>query len=199
VLFDDGDTPKLFTVHEHVLRMRSKYLQRKIAQIKDKMVTLDGIDPKIIGLYIHIVYTNRVPSKPEAYLTQSNAEYETLCKLYILTHKFQDLAAQNLVLDALHARYQESATVFGSAKPTAKIMEYSLPSRKHVEILYEGTEKPCGARRLLVDMYASKAVAVWMRNHEKPFPAEFMRELALTLFDVNRVAISKVSSGNLPT
>jgi hypothetical protein len=66
-------------------------------------------------------------------------------------------------------------------------MEYSLPSRKHVEILYDGTERPCGARRLLVDMYASKAVAAWMRNHEKPFPAEVMSELALTLFDVNRV------------
>jgi hypothetical protein len=151
------------------------------------MVTLDGTDPKIFGLYIQIVYTNRVPSKPEVYIAQSIAEYETLCKLYVLMHKFQDLAAQNLVLDALHARYQESATLFGTAKPTPKIMEYSLPSRKHIEILYEGTERPCGARRLLVDMYASKAVAPWMRNHEKPLPAEFLRELALMLFDVNRM------------
>jgi hypothetical protein len=57
--------------------------------------------------------------------------------------------------------------------------EGNLPSIEHVAIVYDRTPGPCGARRMLVDLYTQKASGQEMIGHT--FPVAFMIELATSM------------------
>jgi hypothetical protein len=57
--------------------------------------------------------------------------------------------------------------------------EGDLPSNKHVTMVYSGTSGPCGARRMLVDLYMQRGSGQEMVGHS--FLEMFMVELATSM------------------
>ena len=139
-------------VHENILRARSVYWEAIFSKYSQKFYTLDDVDAKTFGLYDQLFYTGRIPSKPAFGGFHDDTEYGHLCKLYLFTYKYKDLEAQNIVVDALCAKSQES-DLFGKAA-RQEVRDASLPSRQCVELIYKSTGQRLGARRLLIDLYA---------------------------------------------
>lgn len=66
------------------------------------------------------------------------------------------------------------AAIFAKAKEDG-----DLPSAEHVSKIYEVTNGPCGARRLMVDLYVLRATEEDVAG--KKFPGEFMGEVVVGL------------------
>jgi hypothetical protein len=136
-------------------------------------------NPIVFSLYVQLIYTGHIPSKVAVTLPDVDTEYEYLCELYALAYKLKDVAAQNHAIEALHAKSNEIIT----DDVHKVIRDATLPSRGEVDLVYVRTLGPCGARRLLVDLYTSRAKSYHMRKQEDPWPADFMNDLALSLME----------------
>jgi hypothetical protein len=112
----------------------------------------------VTDLYVQFLYTGHLPI-----CSHTTDEYAALCKLYTLATKLRDTVTKNAALN----------TIYTVAK------EGDLPSREHVAIVYGGTPGPCGARRMLVDLYTQEATGREMMGHD--FPVAFMVELATSM------------------
>jgi len=119
---------------------------------------------------VQLLYTGHIPSE-----AAPSEEHSLLCKLYVFAHSIFDINVQNAALDAVHAM----ATALFSSPET------QLPHSEHVKIIYKGTTGPCGARRLMVDLYTGRANED-LFNNANDFPAEFMSELAVSLLGVRK-------------
>jgi hypothetical protein len=75
-----------------------------------------------------------------------------------------DTVTRTIALEAIHAKAKEYQ---------------SMPTNEHVWMLYKGTNGPCGARKLMVDLYTHKATAELVMG--KSFPQEFFRDITVRL------------------
>jgi hypothetical protein len=149
-----------FTVHRALFAKRSGLFKKALEREPDcKELTVEGDDVVLAGLYVEFLYTGRLP------IGSNNAtdEYAALCKLYTLATKLRDTVTKNAALD----------TIYTMAK------EGDLPSSEHVGLVYGATLGPCGARRMLVDLYTQKATGREIMGHA--FPGAFMFELATSM------------------
>ncbi|KAI4691768.1 hypothetical protein J4E81_007295 [Alternaria sp. BMP 2799] len=165
---------RTFSIHSDLLTARSTYFKDFISNDADqKTFDLPEINPRAFALYFQLIYTGRIPSKPNDASDAEHDEYALLCKLYTIAHLVKDAKAKDSALDAILVKATESA---------------EIPSSEHVWIVYAGTEGPCKARKMMVDFYTYKATGEWMRAqgedaHGRGFPPEFWSELAMSLVD----------------
>lgn len=133
------------------------------------MIRLPDISHEAFALYVQLLYTGRLPSNGrmltnfwtgELTNIPSNDEYAALIKLFLIP--LEDRIAQKIALEAILAKAKEDGVI---------------PSPKHVSMVYEGTDEPCGARKMMVDLYASSATEEMLRD--EGFPDGFMQDLAI--------------------
>ncbi|KAI4697771.1 uncharacterized protein J4E84_000904 [Alternaria hordeiaustralica] len=165
---------RTFSIHSDLLTARSTYFKDFITnEPEQKTFDLPEINPRAFALYFQLIYTGRIPSKPNDASDAEHDEYALLCKLYTIAHLVKDANAKDSALDAVFVKATESA---------------EIPSSEHVWIVYAGTEGPCKARKMMVDFYTYKATGEWMRAQGEDadgrgFPPEFWSELAMSLVD----------------
>jgi hypothetical protein len=166
-------------VYESIFCARSAYCRDQLAQstVKPRAISLVDHHSDVFSLYLQLIYTGYIPTKAIIPDKSKDFEFNSLCDLYILSYDLQDLTSQNLVIDALHDKSSEVSA------PKHNLQKTCLPSRAEIEKVFLRTSGQCGARRLLVDLYASKALCHWMREEGKLFPHEFVSELAISLLD----------------
>lgn len=132
-------------------------------------------DPVAFALYSQLLNTGNIPSKPAGAVTA--AEHTSLCKLYILAYQLDDTVAQDAASDAIHNK----------SKELVEDMKDSLPSREHIEIIYNGTQEPNAARRLLVDLFAVHATTDMLQGTYSP---ESMSTLAMKLMELHGASVA---------
>lgn len=159
-----------FTVHQALICARSNLLRDAMngnsKEAQEKTVHLPEDDPAVFALYEQLLYSGCLPSDTgNGSLDDMLTEYASLCSLYVLGKKLQDEDAKRVAIEAL---LDMSRTITPNGQRVHPILQ-------HVEIIYYGTNGPCGARRLLVDIYMYRASEDWL---EKRFPPQFVFDLA---------------------
>jgi hypothetical protein len=148
------------------LTTHSAYINENLNANPDiQTFALPGVDPSAFALYIQILYTNRLPSKPPS-ATTNRSEYTPLCKLYTLATALRDITTKNI---AILAKAKEN---------------FDIPTSEHVSIIYLATSGACAARKMMVDFYTFKATE---RMLQGAFPPEFMSDLAMSLVSKREV------------
>jgi hypothetical protein len=182
-----GEQHRTFAVHENILAARSKEFKSILANTAidhdQKTIQLNDVDPEAFSLYVQLLYTGHIPSKPENVLDAN--EYTPLCKLYLIAYKLQDIAAQNATVDAMHAKSQEPFVG----------PDLALPRYEHIKTIYKGTKGLCAARRLFVDLYMAQAKGEWLRDGRLEYPQEFVQELVAGLMDSRSGGFGNVVKG----
>jgi hypothetical protein len=159
-----------FIVHEALICARSNFFRNARSgnskEVQEKTVNLPEDDPTIFALYEQLLYSGCLPSESETSAVDDIVkEYATLCSLYVLSSKLQDVDSKRVAIDAL----------LGMSRAMMSNGQRTCPLLQHVEIIYYGTHGPCAARRLMVDIYTYRASEDWL---EKEFPPDFVFDLA---------------------
>lgn len=142
-------------------------------------LALPGVKPEVFNLYLHHLYTEQVPSKPDVSnpsVQDVAMEITLLCRFFALAGIMRDELA---VKDAISAIY----TTCHEQPPESPPL---LPSSTDVAIIYDATYGACGAMRLMVDLYVWKATREWVEDSVSSglgFPAEFLADLTIALLD----------------
>ncbi|KAF2122000.1 hypothetical protein BDV96DRAFT_640069 [Lophiotrema nucula] len=143
-----GDEVEVFGAHRAVLTESSEFfaraLRRDWKESQDNIVQLPEDEPRIFELFLHFLYDKKIPIKAvdpnlehlsaaevhAAIEKQLDAEFSSLCKLYVLGEKLQDVAVRKAVLIALMEGMEEPRADGGLWTPDV------LP----VDIAYEGNK-----------------------------------------------------------
>ena len=170
-----------FTVHEALICSRSNFFRNTLngnsKEAQEKTVNLPEEDPIIFALYEQLLYSGWIPSDSDTSAFDDIVkEYATLCSLYVLSSKIQDVEAKHVVINAL----------LGMSRTMMLDGQRTCPLLQHVEIIYYGTHGPCAARRLMVDIYTYRASEDWL---EKTFPPDFVFDLAKNILGKRRTTI----------
>ena len=146
---------------------------------QDLNITLEEDDPKTVDLYLHFVYTGKIPTKIMANDKPTEApgnaqEYKELARLYCFGEKYQDVQLKNAVVSAMIAKAQV-------ADPKG-IRTY--PGIQPVDMVYKGTSAGSLARKLLVDMHIESGREEWIEGglHNK----DFLVDLGMGLYRAKR-------------
>lgn len=167
-----------YGIHADLICARSALFAASFDGSQDvRVIGLPPFDHRTYNLYFQLVYTGRLPSKPDDPANAEEDEFTLLCELYSLAYIIKDVGAANGALDAMFAKAFESAT---------------LPSCEQVAIIYKNTEGPCGGRRMVVNLYVNGATGEWMETQAEGdqgqgFPREFLGELAMSLVTMRAV------------
>ncbi|KAF2263549.1 hypothetical protein CC78DRAFT_518474 [Lojkania enalia] len=172
---------KTFYIHETLCTTRSQFFHLALRgtwkESLSKSINLPEDSPEIFALYVHLLYTNSIPIKTEApedvteIQTYVDTQYETLASLYILAEKLQDTTTKDILTDtilSLSREKQHDGTRY-------------YPGEKVINIIYEGTVKECGARRMVRDFYAEYAGEEWFPEQVEGLPKEFLWDLVRVL------------------
>lgn len=171
---------KSFIVHKAVIANRAPKLLGTLESGAQSTIALPDVEPQVFSLYLQYLYTRRLPSKPnnaQPTVAEHTAEITLLCRLFVLSKSVGDDQAAK---DATNAIYAEAHEV------PPNNLHVMLPSSVGVDMIYKVTDRPCGTRRLLVDLYIWKAASKWVKDHlgEDPaYPPEFLSDLAVALLE----------------
>ncbi|KAF9701864.1 hypothetical protein EKO04_000819 [Ascochyta lentis] len=180
-----GEKQQKYIVHEQLLTTRSLFFKKAMSgdwiEAKERIVKLPEDDSSVFNIYIDLLYTNKITVIPDSGSGDATGgqeqnifaclkEQNSLASLYVLAEKLQDIDAKNKTLAAMVASAFE--------KRSDGVM-YS-PGPDTIRTIYEGTPPGCLLRKLLVDIYTSKATDQWIEKC-KDWPDEFMRELLISV------------------
>ncbi|KAF2789746.1 hypothetical protein K505DRAFT_215280, partial [Melanomma pulvis-pyrius CBS 109.77] len=147
-----------FVVHEALITQRSKFFKaatkRGWKESEDRVVKFPYDRGPIFKLYLQHLYRGDFPLRKSA-RTQEQCELpsmtyfhevHSLCDLYVLAEKLQDVVTKNAVVDAI---IEISLRIY----PDGRVYE---PDVFAVKSIYEGTPGPNPCRRMLVDLYCHR-------------------------------------------
>ncbi|KZM25010.1 hypothetical protein ST47_g3850 [Ascochyta rabiei] len=182
VLVGQDEKQQKFHVHEQLLTTGSLFFRKAMSgnwsEAKDRIVRLPEDDPLLFHIYVDLLYTNQIAVIPDSSSREATiadrqnarAIQNTLAMLYILVEKLQDIDSKDKTIAAMVASMHEKRSDGGMYSPGHMI----------VQTVYNGTPPGCLLRKLIVDLYTSKATQFWVSNaHE--FPDEFVRELMINV------------------
>ena len=172
-----------FVVHEYILR-RSEFMKRALngswEESKSRTIAFPEDDPEEIGLYLHYLYTNRMPviNAAEFATTTSSDTIETcvhdlyikLAETYVIAEKLQDTSTKNAVMRELYS--------LNDTKQRDGI--WYAPSIVAVSIIFEGTHPNSAARRFVVDAWKDVKI-LGEKQAVKVMPKEFYVMVAVAL------------------
>ncbi|KAF2121993.1 hypothetical protein BDV96DRAFT_464214, partial [Lophiotrema nucula] len=149
----EGDETRTFTLPSCVMSKRTAFFRKALSfewkEAESRAVLLPKEDPEIFNLYLELIFQGHLPLRrdPEPE-DEDSLIFVILFELYLLCDRIQDIAAQNLIIDAIFEATRLSAG--GNMDFTRKFL---LPAAEEINIIYGGTAGPCPIRSLLVDMY----------------------------------------------
>ncbi|KAF2121789.1 hypothetical protein BDV96DRAFT_468436, partial [Lophiotrema nucula] len=137
-----------FYVHEFAICDRSPFFDKAMKpewadQRPDpRVIELPDDDPAAFSLYLHWLYTKKLPVLPDDQESPSYEGFHNLAYAYVLGERLMDIEFKNVVADA-YVLY---------ARGTAPGKQH-YPSNEDVRILYEGTSEGSPIRQLLIDIW----------------------------------------------
>ncbi|KAF3031464.1 hypothetical protein E8E11_000920 [Didymella keratinophila] len=146
VVVGSDDLRRTFTVHEVVLSKRLSNLAEHTEVVADGTLKLPEVDPEVFDLYLQHLYTQHLPSKPDASdvgLNDHVHEIGLLCRFVSLAGTMRDDTAAK---DAINAIYSKAHELPLERHPL-------FPSSVGVDIIYKATDGSCGAKKLMVDLH----------------------------------------------
>jgi hypothetical protein len=159
---------KIFSVHQGLIAPRSEFFERAFngnwKETESRLVNLPEDNARIFSLYVQLLYTGKIPTRDD------DREFVTLCELYVLCEKLQDIDAKNETLQAMLAEI----------RGTHNWDESDLA----VFTIYDGTPENSPARSLLLDLFVERGNHKIVRRliFEDYCHEEFLRHLAVQLF-----------------
>jgi hypothetical protein len=165
-------------VHQSILTTHSEFFVRatngKWAESDERLVTLPDDRPEIFRLYVNILYTTEVATK-------GHEEWESLCRLYILAEKLQDVVTKNRLTDAICWFLTSEAAPIRKDTGGNLIYPRYQPSAQSIEELYARTPEASPLRRLVIDYYTENANHTWLEEGRAVLPADFLCDLAVVV------------------
>jgi hypothetical protein len=134
-----------------------------------KTIKLPHLDPRIFILYCNLRDNGVIASRTNSLFDPNLTEYTLLCKLHVLCHRLGDVWAKNVTVNAIRAKYEHEVSNM-----------VNLPSSSDVNMIYRLRPEVWGARRLMVDMYCSRATAGSLNSlfASETFNRAFLNDLA---------------------
>jgi hypothetical protein len=102
------------------------------------------------------------------YHEEKRQQYAIFAELYIMAEKFADYDSKSVINESLLKLFRDSTL---------------LPGIEMVKAIYDGTQGPCGLRRLLVDLYADAGHPNWISKPGLDVPKAFLHDLTLALLE----------------
>jgi hypothetical protein len=177
VIVGSGTSRPIFVVHRSIAIKRS--LTLSLATNPLAKIPLPTVEPEVFGVYLHHVYTQQIPSKlhlPGAAQDGHHTEEITLlCKFFALATHMRDAIAVTDAISGIYAKAHEQS-----------LSHPMLPTSKDVGIIYNATTGPCGARKLMVDLYVWKGAATWVKKSTlqgPSYPTDFLAEFTVELLE----------------
>ena len=173
------DESARFSVHEELVCASSRFFKNAMSQEwvegRDRVVSLPMDEPEAFELYLQWLYQGKLPVRTDAPGREGNLEYVQLAHAYVLGDRLQDHNFMDTVLDAMVEKTKTAATDGQKWYPVGPV----------VRLIYENTPDSSKARQLLIDLYAFKARASWLRDWAEPddLPKSFLMELAIALLE----------------
>jgi hypothetical protein len=170
-------TQEHFSVHEGIMCARSEFFRRAMngnwAERAERLIRLPEDDPEIFAIYVNLVYTNVVATRPAVEVKTTDiftSEFIELSKLYVLAEKLCDIAAKNAAIESFMATAKERDS--GNT-------QYN-PSMSAAKIMYAGTPKGSLGRQLIVDYWTSSQLHNLAAAADE-MPIDLWVDLALVL------------------
>jgi hypothetical protein len=199
IIVGEGEDIQDFRIHESVLTARSKFFKAAMGTrwrtAKEKTVNLPEDDPEAFQLYTQLVYTDRIPGMnddipnkvdgvEESYESRitldkcgspnaCEADYQMLCRLYVLAEKLMDVKAKNYTMEALYSKIQVECSKCKNPQDTC------LPCVDAITIMYNGTSKYCAGRQILLTTYIhfANGETYAEKFSHNDLPEDFLRDL----------------------
>jgi hypothetical protein len=164
----NGESRRLFTIHEDVITQRSKLLrtarQQKKNWKKSKASMLKDEDPQVFSAYLHTVYFGVVSLKNRIAEDAEVARF--LVDLYLLADKLLDPVTANMVIDEILSFFDRNIGPLSGVTP-------------HV---YASTADGSPLRMLVRDFYIHEVNRSWPTSAgEWDLPTEFLQDFALEI------------------
>ncbi|KAK6443670.1 hypothetical protein LTR95_000497 [Oleoguttula sp. CCFEE 5521] len=178
---EDVGKTRLFTVHEKVIRRRSKFFEAALSKSwienEKHTVKLPERDPDVVRQYLHQPYVGTLyeGTTPWTHSRSMNTDvHPNLAQLYVFGEYVQDKSFRLSVL---------SAIIKLLCEPCADGTSY-YPSKETLQIIYGGTPVESPERQILVACYAGAGEAEWLTDCRgaDAFPNEFLLDLACVLY-----------------
>lgn len=132
-----------------------------------RSVKLPKDDPATFGIYVNLLYTKQIPTKPTfANSRRVMLEYIHLARLYVLCEKLQDIEGKNSTIHAMLSTSRDNISVL---RPNA------------IKTIYEGTPESSPARKMLLDMYVEYGNNMSLHGGRGNYPKQFLFDLAVQL------------------
>ncbi|KAF2007947.1 hypothetical protein P154DRAFT_568772 [Amniculicola lignicola CBS 123094] len=195
---------KNFTICAPLIAQRSEYFNEALQgqwRTEKRSVELTGVRPADFSLYCQLLYTSKLLINP-AYDEESTDYTETpsdlsdendqedllfhhLSDVYVAAHKVRDTITKNLLTDAALAHFREAPSEYEfdvEFDEEADEGFTKLPGSGVVCDVYNGTNKACKLRRLIVDIYRVYGPSIKIIEMQlKIFPKQFLRDLVASM------------------
>ena len=181
-----GEVREPFFVHEPLIRASSAFFDKAMAkewiESKQHTIVLPEDSPKIFALYVHWIYTGKMPVGRDEPGQKSTLEYMELVDSYVLGDKILDTNFQNSVMDAIIEKSCIEANDGYLWYPNASVIKHA----------YEKTTSSASIRKLLVDMYVKGGISEWLNS--TTCPKEFLFSVASELLRNKKTADEPLNS-----
>lgn len=183
-------------MHESLLTDRSAFFKRALTgawtEAKDRKVNFPEDEPFIFRIYIHLLYTDTIATRPLCLglFTDIN-DYERLdlAKLYVLAEKLQDVETKDKTLAAVVGTFRVE---LGSKR--------EVLSASFVQTIYGGTPRGSMARRLIIDHFVEQGTGTPFKLDQSctdsQWPTEFLHELLVDFLNRRETLIDTFADGN---
>ncbi|KAL3443917.1 hypothetical protein BJX65DRAFT_311395 [Aspergillus insuetus] len=173
-----GKERQHFTLQARPLREVSELVEKTLttedAEVATHIIVLDDEDPAAFEMFIHWLYTSKLPVAVKGEPDHDEREYLELAKAWVLGQRLQCPKFQNAAMDALVARRDEDFNLV-NVHPLSKTVEY----------IYSRTKKDSSLRHFIYDIYTQlgydNRLNLW--GNPARVPLELILEVADTFYD----------------
>ena len=162
------DTPKRFAIHEGVIAPRSEFVRLALRgewkEAQERTIPLPEDDPDVFSVYQQWLYGNLICTRYNNTVSQTDDEYESLVKAYILGEKIMDQDFKDSIADAIVEKAR-----------CVHRFDTSLTS-----LVFDNTPPASPLRRLWLDIYFHFGSFEWLEVDlvGGAINAEFMAEFS---------------------
>ncbi|KAK5126457.1 hypothetical protein LTR85_010693 [Meristemomyces frigidus] len=178
-----------FYVHRHLLVKQSRYFSAKLQGhtvghmrlskdatelADDDDEALEDIDEVPFELYVKYLYSGKIHCKvgdggEDDDGAMSDREYKSLCRLFVVAEKVQDVTVQNAIMDALLCKYNAVTT------------QQWLPPDSVIAYVYDHTSEGSPIRSFLVNVCTWASTPALLTQTPNRLHEDFLLELAAHL------------------
>jgi len=162
------DAPERFVVHESLIKPRSEFVRLALRgnwqEAQERAIPLPDDDPDVFSVYQQWLYVGLIHTRGNDALSQTDDEYRTLVKAYILGEKIMDHNFKDSIADAIVEKLR-----------CMRRFDTGLTN-----LVFDNTPSTSPLRRLWLDAYYNFGSPEWLTASlvGDPINAEFMVEFS---------------------